>query len=437
MHDDISSAFFDLEMRQTTAAFLKQNLSPYCPMSLYETQYYSACNISPRQLPSKPFKKARNSRCWVEAKMILTHLSKLEVQYYNVRRDEIARFMFECLTTMKVNKEYARILVDALVNVDLNKEFGEALYRLLLYVADLLDESCNGSAKPKILKSNDVTAWVDGMHTLGPVIGKFCMDMAIKKAKLHGIGIIITKNSNYLGKCTWFTKKAMQKGLIGLAFSNTAHALCPTRAKQSYLGWNPVALSAPASKRINNFSLEVKSTALSLRQVVMCINRGQELPMNCAYDGNAALTTDPKDALYEGCMLPLGGLEETGGYKGYALAIVVEIMCGIFGDSLYGDSIKRALERGREPTNLGHCFIAINPNHFAGNFKKRMDDFAKSIRKIKPINANEPVIYPSSEVDKYMPSCVTVKNRLRYRLVDLMAAYQLSCILNVPPLVLK
>ena len=46
-------------------------------------------------------------------------------------------------------------------------------------------------------------------------------------------------------------------------------------------------------------------------------------------DGRGRVTSDPREAMREGAGLPLGGEEETGGYKGYGLALMVEVLCGV------------------------------------------------------------------------------------------------------------
>lgn len=55
---------------------------------------------------------------------------------------------------------------------------------------------CFANAEPKILKESAATAWVDGCNGLGPVIGTFCMDLAIKKAKESGVGVVTTKGDD-------------------------------------------------------------------------------------------------------------------------------------------------------------------------------------------------------------------------------------------------
>jgi L-2-hydroxycarboxylate dehydrogenase (NAD+) len=41
-----------------------------------------------------------------------------------------------------------------------------------------------------------------------------------------------------------------------------------------------------------------------------------------------------------GGLFPLGGGELSGGYKGYGLTFMVEILCGILGNGNYGPNIR-------------------------------------------------------------------------------------------------
>lgn len=65
--------------------------------------------------------------------------------------------------------------------------------RLEMYINDLHKGSTDGVVKPKILKESPATAWVDGQNGLGAVVGDFCMDLAIQKAKNIGVGVVTAK----------------------------------------------------------------------------------------------------------------------------------------------------------------------------------------------------------------------------------------------------
>ena len=103
-----------------------------------------------------------------------------------------------------------------------------------------------------------------------------------------------------------------------------------------------------------------------------------ELWQYCGYLHNAwlsysSVSTEPEAALPSGggCGLPLGGAEETSGYKGYGLGLMVEIFCGILSGSAWGPSIRKWKVQD-EVANLGQCFIALDPGAFTDDFNERM-----------------------------------------------------------------
>lgn len=59
-------------------------------------------------------------------------------------------------------------------------------------------------------------------------------------------------------------------------------------------------------------------------------------------DGEGKITDDPCKMLDEdGGVLYLGGAEETGGYKGYGLGMMVEVLGGILGGGSFGKNIRK------------------------------------------------------------------------------------------------
>ena len=69
------------------------------------------------------------------------------------------------------------------------------LNRMELYLDDFRLKACRDDCEPEILKENACTAWVDGKNLLGPRVGKFCMNLCIKKAKESGVGIVSVKGN--------------------------------------------------------------------------------------------------------------------------------------------------------------------------------------------------------------------------------------------------
>lgn len=82
-------------------------------------------------------------------------------------------------------------------------------------------------------------------------------------------------------------------------------------------------------------------------------------------------------------LFALGGPEESSGYKGYGLAMMVEILCGILSGSHFGPWI-RSWKASSTEANLGQCFIAIDPNAFEDEFEERLQKLINYCRALPP-----------------------------------------------------
>jgi len=95
------------------------------------------------------------------------------------------------------------------------------------------------------------------------------------------------------------------------------------------------------------------------------------VPEGVVIDEQGEPLTDP-DQILEGlgravaAFLPLGGAGESlGGYKGYDLATVVEILsASLCGGVFMKDLLGFAEDGSRRPYMLGHFFLAIDIEHF-------------------------------------------------------------------------
>ena len=93
-----------------------------------------------------------------------------------------------------------------------------------------------------------------------------------------------------------------------------------------------------------------------------------------ALDKNGKPTTDPAEGL-EGSILPFGG------FKGYALAFMFELLAGPLVGAEVGESVKGTATPDDMCTK-GDLLIVIDPEHFAGSmqFKFFTDQFIREIR---------------------------------------------------------
>uniref|UniRef100_A0A1I7Z406 Malate dehydrogenase n=1 Tax=Steinernema glaseri TaxID=37863 RepID=A0A1I7Z406_9BILA len=182
--------------------------------------------------------------------------------------DEVRRFIVDCMTRVGTDKSHSEQLADVLVCGDRRGHYSHGLNRLDMYVRDVRQRVCKGTGSPKILKEKAASAWVDGNNLLGPVVGNFCMDLAMKKAKEAGVGWVVAKGSNHFGIAGWYTLKAIEQGMIGMSFTNTSPIMYPTRSSKAALGTNPLSLGA-AGVNGDSFVLDMATTTVAIGKVII------------------------------------------------------------------------------------------------------------------------------------------------------------------------
>ncbi|GAB1598052.1 uncharacterized protein LOC115229906 [Argonauta hians] len=320
-----------------------------------------------------------------------------------VATDELFSFVVRCIEKVGGKRLHAEALAELLVAADTRGHYSHGLNRLDMYVRDLETKVTSGTEEPEIINETPATALINGNNILGPVVGKFCIDLAIKKAKEVGVGWVCASGSNHFGIAGWYSMRASNQGLLGMAFTNTSPLMVPTRAKKSVLGTNPISLAAPAENN-DSFVLDMATTTVALGKVEINQRKDLPIPEGWGLDSQGKVTHDPADVLGGGGLCPLGGIEESGGYKGYGLAFLTEIFCGILAGANYGPNI-RSWKNTTTAANLGHCFVAINPSVFAPGFTGRMSDIMNHIRNMEPSEADAPVLVPGDPERQHEEKC--------------------------------
>jgi LDH2 family malate/lactate/ureidoglycolate dehydrogenase len=174
-----------------------------------------------------------------------------------------------------------------------------------------------------------------------------------------------------------------------MSFTNTSPLCYPTRSKQRTFGTNPLTLAAPGHS--NNFVLDMATSTVAFGKVEINDRKGMSIPTSWGADKDGHATSNPKDVMGTGGLLPLGGDEESSGYKGYGLMFMVEILCGILSGSRFGPNI-RTWQTSSGEADLGQCFIAINPGNFADNFEDRLQSLIDHCHNMEPVDPSKPVL---------------------------------------------
>ncbi|XP_030845393.1 uncharacterized protein LOC577523 isoform X1 [Strongylocentrotus purpuratus] len=320
------------------------------------------------------------------------------VDYGTVEVAEARAFMERCMVATGVTSAHASVLAEVLACADHRGHYSHGMNRLEMYVKDIKSGITEKEGEPSILKELAGTAWVDGNNLLGPVVGKFCMDLAIKKAKDAGIGWVVAKGSNHYGIAGWYTLRAIEAGMIGLSTTNTSPLVVPTRAREPMFGTNPISCGAPAQND-DSYVLDMATSTVALGKIELNAVKKIPIPNGWGCDASGVQSNDPKAVLTGGGLLPLGGSEIAGGYKGYGLAMMVEVLSGVLGGGAFGPNVRK-WKTSDTVANLGQIFVAINPEAFAPGFEGRMSSLMGMCRSAEPAEGETEVLVAGDKARK-------------------------------------
>ncbi len=304
----------------------------------------------------------------------------------------IGNFMIATFEKLGVPHEEAVICTDVLLESDRRGIESHGCNRFkAIYVDRLLE----GIQKPvtdfEIVRETATTAVVDGHDGMGMIVGYRSMQMAIDKARKYGMGMVAARNSTHYGIAGYYATMATKQGFIGITGTNARPSIAPTFGVENMLGTNPLTFGMPTDEEFP-FVLDCATSITQRGKIEYYARTGSPTPQGTVIGEDGSALTDSEKILIDltegrAALAPLGGIgEELGGYKGYGYATVVEILSAALQAGNYLKLLTGINEEGNKvPYQLGHFFLAIDPEAFMGldSFKKTTGDILRELRASK------------------------------------------------------
>lgn len=215
------------------------------------------------------------------------------------------------------SEDDAVIITDHLIDAQLSGYTFAGLPRLLVVLERIRSDPTARPGSVKLVSELPTSAVLDGNGNLGYVVCYRAVNIAIEKAKRHGIAIVGAHNSYYSGRSGYYTERAAQQGLIALHASSASRMVAPSGSKEPILGTNPFSVAFPTDNGPVVVDFSTASTMWG--ELELAARLGETLEDGLAIDQDGLPTTDPKAALL-GAVLPWGG------HKGYALSLIVQLL---------------------------------------------------------------------------------------------------------------
>jgi LDH2 family malate/lactate/ureidoglycolate dehydrogenase len=298
--------------------------------------------------------------------------------------EALRRFAQEVLRRAGADSSSAEAVAWALLEADLRGVGSHGLVRLPIYVRRLEAGLVNPSPRlePEV---RGPIALLDGEHGFGPRVGLRAVAIAQELAQAHGVGVVAVRRSTHFGMAGLYAEKLALEGLVALVTSNAEPDVVPYGGREKALGTNPIAFAAPAPQGPIVGDFATSQTAMG--KVFLARMRGERIPPSWALDREGRPTEDPHAAY---ALLPMAGT------KGYALALLVEILSGVLSGAGMSHGIGRMYDTWERPQDVGHFFLALDPGAFLGRetFLERMSRLLSQIKSTPPAPGFVEVLLP-------------------------------------------
>lgn len=231
--------------------------------------------------------------------------------------------------------------------------------RVPFYVSMLRAGRADGKAVPRLVANAKAACLVDNGDALPYESCALALKEAIARAKANGIGLAGITNSAHMGVLGIHLLEVARAGMVGIAFTNSPAAIPAWGGKQALFGTNPVA-AVFARQDHDPLVIDLALTTVVRGKIMLAMQKGESIPEGWAMDRHGKPTTDPKAALDDGSLYPIGGA------KGAMLALMFELFCSALTGSAFGreaDSFFSA--QGNKP-RIGQLFLAVDPEALAG-----------------------------------------------------------------------
>lgn len=290
------------------------------------------------------------------------------------------------------------------------------------YVNSALHGRKNTSPNFDMKQNLPTIAHLDADNAFGHAAGMKAIDCCIGIAEKYGMGAVSVSNSSHPGAMASMALRAAREGYIAFAYTHADSLIMSHNGKRPYFGTNPICFAVPRSEK-DPYCLDMATSIAPWNRVLVHRNSNTPLPNNIAYDSEGKITTNPHDAT---SLLP------TGSYKGFGLASMVEVLCGIYSGMEYGRSIPSMYKTPIDKTrNLGQFYMVMKINGALSEeaFLNHMQNFTDDLRS-EPAIRGESVMLPGDK--EIQESEERMKNGVPIDESTLESFYGLSEKYNIP-----
>ncbi len=262
----------------------------------------------------------------------------------------------------------ARTIANGLVEANLFGHDSHGVGLMPRYVDNLRQGLVRAGQTARITTDAGGIVGVDGGRGFGQVIGEQAMAIAIDRARTTGVCIVGVANAHHLARIGRWAEQCAAADLASVHFVNVLSTplVAPWGGTDARLATNPFCVGVPHAP--HPLVLDYATSMVALGKVRVALDAGVPMADGLLIDAAGNATTDPAVMYGE----PLGALLPFGQHKGFALAVI----CELLGGALSGGHVQHESPVPNPMIN-NMLSIVFAPDKLVGR-----DAFAEQVRKL-------------------------------------------------------
>lgn len=311
------------------------------------------------------------------------------------QKEELKLLAYRLLLTGGLREDDARQIAKDLVLADMRGLASHGISRIPMYLKRIECNCVNPKPDIKVEQAGMAVLKVHGDDGMGFLVAHRAVEEAMKLCDQTGIAMAGCTHSTHFGMSALYIRQAVEKGYVCMVYTNSSAALPAFGGRTAFLGAAPFAAGMPGGYESPAFILDMAMTVTARGKIRVAMINNQPIAEGLALDQDGNPTTDARKA-FEGICLPFGGA------KGAALAMLMDMMAGMYTGSNYAGDVSSLYYRFDEPQNLGHMIFVMRPDLFVTEeeYKKRMDVYYKRLKTLPRAAGVEEILMPGEPEER-------------------------------------
>ena len=283
--------------------------------------------------------------------------------------------------------EVAKRVSQSLVLANLCGHDSHGVVRIASYLTNIQKGILQPAAELIVNNETDSLIVADAQHGFGQGQMPAIIERLATKASRQGVACGAMKRCGHIGQLSQWVEYAAQQGFAALLTVNdngALQAVAPPGGIRPTLSTNPISIATPSDP--HPILVDISTSIVANGKILVAHKENKQVPAGWLRDEHGRPTTDPGVRYQD----PPGSLNPTGGYKGFGLGFLLDVLVS----GLTGGYCPPAPTDAVPANNV--LMVLWDPQHFQGaehivSEAVRLENFARE----SPLSATDhPITLP-------------------------------------------